>query len=107
MVDVDIDEEAEMNIPPLSPTTLASPHSPHPAPSTTASASSAPVDWYHELSQRINTLNLDLRALSKKQDYRFGALDHRFGALDHYFEALESQQAEILHILRSQFLLPQ
>ena len=100
MVDIDTDEEAEMDIPPPLPTTLASPHSPPPAPSTTAGSPSAPPYWYHDLSQHVDTLNLDLRALSKEQDHRFGALDHCFGVL-------ESQQAEILRILRSQFPLPQ
>ena len=88
MVDVDIDEEAEMDIPPPSPTTPASPHSPPPA-LTTIGGSSFALDWYHDLSQHIDTLNLDLRALSEEHDRQF--------------RVLESQQAEILRILRSQF----
>ena len=50
IVEVDTDEEADMDIPPPSPTTPASPHSPPPAPSTTAGASSAPPNCYHDLS---------------------------------------------------------
>ena len=96
MVDIDTDEEAEMDIPPPSPTTPASPHSPPPAPSATASASSTPPDWYHDLLQRIDMLNLDLQALSKEKDRQFGVLDHHVGEL-------QSQQAEILRILKSQF----
>ena len=57
MVDIDSDEEVEMDIPPLSPIALASPHSPHHA--TVAGASSTPPDWYNDLSQCIDTLNLD------------------------------------------------
>ena len=49
LVDLDTDEEAEMDIPPLSPTALASPHSSHPAPNTFGGSSSTP-DWYHDLS---------------------------------------------------------
>ena len=45
-VDLDTDEEAEMDIPPPSPTAPASPHSPPPAPTTTDGSSSAPPDWY-------------------------------------------------------------
>ena len=63
VVEVDTDEEVEMHIPPPSPTALASPHSPPLAPSAIAGASSAPPNWYHNLSQCIDTLNLDLRAL--------------------------------------------
>ena len=77
-----------MDIPPPYPTAPVSPHSPPPAPTTAGGSSSAP-DWYHDLSQRIDTLNLDLRALSEKHDHRFGVL--------------ESQQDEILRILRSLF----
>ena len=90
---MDTDEEAPS---PTAPTSL---HSSPSAPSTTAGASSAPPNWYHDLSQHIDTLNLDLRALSKEQDRQFGVLDYRIGKL-------ESQQAEILRILRSQFPLP-
>ena len=50
VVEVDINEEAEIDIPPLSPTALASLHSPPPAPSTSAGGASAPPDWYHDLS---------------------------------------------------------
>ena len=99
MVDIDTDEEAEMDIPPPSPTAPVSPHSPPPAPSTIVGASSAPPDWYHDLSQRIDTLNLDLRALSEEQE-------RLFGALDHHVREIQSQQAEILRILRSQFPPP-
>ena len=95
-----------MDIPPPSPTAPASPHSPHPAPSSTTGASSAPPDWYHNLMQRIVTLNLDLRALSEEQDLRFEAFDHRIEALGHRVGELQSQQTEILRILRSQFPLP-
>ena len=56
-------QEAAMDIPPPSPTTSASTHSPPPAPSDTIGASFAPPDWYNDLSQRIDMLNLDLRAL--------------------------------------------
>ena len=59
VVDVDTDEETEMDIPPPSPTAPHSPHSPSPTLSTATGASSA-SDWYHNLSQRIDTLNLDL-----------------------------------------------
>ena len=59
VVDMDTDEEAEMDIPPPSPTAPVSPHSPPPTPSTTVGASSALSDWYHDLSQRIDTLNLN------------------------------------------------
>ena len=68
VIEVNIDEEVEMDIPSPSPTTLASPYSPPPAPSATAGASSAPLDWYHDLSQRIDMHNLDLRALSEEHD---------------------------------------
>ena len=68
MVDIDTDEEAEMDIPPPSRTAPASPHSLPPAPSTTAGTSSVRPNWYHDLSQRIDTLNFDLRAFSKEQD---------------------------------------
>ena len=50
VVEVDIDKEAEIDIPPPSPIAPASPHSPPPAPSTSVGASSAPPDWYHDLS---------------------------------------------------------
>ena len=73
-----------MDIPPPSATT---PYSPPPAHTTTASSSSDCPEWYHDLSQCMNTLNLDLQALSREQD--------------HWFGVLESQQAEILWILRS------
>ena len=106
VVEVDIDKEAEMDIPPPSPIAPASFHSPPPALSTTAGTSFAPPDWYHDLSQHIDMLNLNSRALSEEQDRRFGVIDHRFGELDHRFGVLESQQAEILRILRSQFPLP-
>ena len=53
-----VDEEAEMDILPPSPTAPASPHSP-PSP-TVVGTSSAPPDWYNDLSQHIDTLNLDL-----------------------------------------------
>ena len=86
VVDVDTNEEAEMDIPPLSPTT---PHSP--PPHGTDSSSNCP-EWYHDLSQRIDTLDLDLRALSEEQNC--------------LFEVLESQQAEILRIMGSQFPPP-
>ena len=46
MVDLDYDEEATMDIPPPSPTALASPHSPSPTPATDDGSSSAPPDWY-------------------------------------------------------------
>ena len=80
-----------MDIPPPSPTAPASSISPPPAPTTTNGSSSA-SDWYHALSQHIDMLNLDMRALSEEHDHRFGVL--------------ESQQAEILRILRSQFTPP-
>ena len=80
-----------MDIPPPSPTVHSSPHSFPPTPTTVGGSSSAP-DWYHDLSQRIDTLNLDLRAHFEEHDRRFGVL--------------ESQQAEILCILRSQFPPP-
>ena len=106
MVDIDSDEEAEMHIPPLSPTAPAFLLSPPPA--TATGASSAPPDWYNDLLQCIDTLNLDLRALSKEQDSRFGEIDHRFreldrrfGAIDHRFGFIESQQVEILRISHS------
>ena len=66
MVDVDTDKEAEMDIPPPSPTAPTSLYSLPPAPSTTAGASSASPDWYHDLSQHIDKLNFDLRALSQE-----------------------------------------
>ena len=59
VVDMDTDEEVGMDIPLLLPTTPPSPHSPSPAPSTVAVLSFA-LNWYHDLSQRIDTLNLDL-----------------------------------------------
>ena len=95
-----------MDIPPPSPTKPAFSHSPPPVPLATAGAASAPPDWYHVLSQHIDKLNLDMRALSEEQDRRFGAIDHQFEELDHHFGVLKSQQAEILCILRSQFPLP-
>ena len=58
-VDIDTDEEAEMDIPPPSPTAPTSSHSPPPAPTTAGGSSSTP-EWYHDMSQRIDTLNLDL-----------------------------------------------
>ena len=64
IVQVDTNEEAEMDILPPSPTTPASLHSPPPA--TTIGASSTSLDWYHDLSQCFDTLNLDLRALSEE-----------------------------------------
>ena len=67
MVDLDSDEQAEMDILPISPTAPASPHSPPHAPTTVGGSSSAPV-WYHDLSQHIGTLNLDMRALSEEHD---------------------------------------
>ena len=87
-VDLDTDEEAEMDIPLPSPTTPTSPHSLHSA-LIIASGSSSTRDWYHDLSKHIDTLNLDLQALFVEHDSRFGVL--------------ESQQDEILRILRSQF----
>ena len=68
VVKVDTNKEAQMDIPPLSPIAPGSPHSPPPALSTTAGASFALPDWYHDLSQHIDMLNLDLRALSQEQD---------------------------------------
>ena len=46
IVKMDTNEEAEMGIPPPSPTTPPSPHSPPHAPSATVGASLAPPDWY-------------------------------------------------------------
>ena len=57
------DEEAQMDIPPPSPTT---PYSPPPASTTIAGSSFDCPKWYHDLSQCIDTLNLDLRALSEE-----------------------------------------
>ena len=74
VVEVDTDEEAEMDILPPSPTAPASPHSPPLALSAAAITSSAPLDWYNDLSQRIDMLNLDLRALSEEQDRRLERL---------------------------------
>ena len=50
IVEVGTDEEADIGIPPPSPITPASSHSPPPTLSTTDMASSAPPDWYHDLS---------------------------------------------------------
>ena len=80
MVDLDFDEEAEMDIPPPLPTAPTSPHSP--PPTTIVGASSTPPYWYNDLLQRIDTLNLDLRALSEEQDRQFGVINHRVGELN-------------------------
>ena len=56
-----------MDIPPPSPTAPASLHSSPPALSTTTGASSAPPDWYHDLSQHMIRLILtcELSLMSK------------------------------------------
>ena len=57
--DDEIDEEAEMDVP------LPSPHvAPSPPPYGTRSFSKRPA-WYTDLSQRVDSLSLDLRAFSK------------------------------------------
>ena len=78
-----------MDIPPSSPTAA---HSPPPPPTDGTGSSFDHPEWYQNLLQRIDILSLDLRALFEEQDCRFGAV--------------KSQQAKILHILRSQFPLP-
>ena len=62
MVDIDTDEEAEMDIPPPSPTAPVSPHSPPPT-TTAAGSSSAPPDWYQRLSQCLDTMSLDVQQM--------------------------------------------
>ena len=57
IVNVDTDEEAEMDIPPPSHIVACSPS---PPPTDGTSSSSAHPEWYQNLSQRINTLTLDL-----------------------------------------------
>ena len=59
-----------MDIPLPSSIAPVSPHSPPLAPTIAGGSSSAP-DWYHDLSQCIDTLNLNLRALSEEHDWQF------------------------------------
>ena len=72
VVDVDTDEEVGMDIPPPSPTAA---HSPLPPPIDGTGSSSDHLEWNQNLLQRIDTLSLNLRALSEEQDRRFGALE--------------------------------
>ena len=82
-LDDEIDEEAEMDIPPPSPHAA-----PSPPPPGTGSSSERP-EWYTDLSQRIDSLSLDLRAFSEDHARRF--------------DAIEVQQAAMFEFLRSQF----
>ena len=78
-----------MDIPPPSPTVA---HSPPPPLTDGTGLSSNHPEWYQNLLKCIDTLSLNWRALSKEEDGHFGAI--------------ESQQAEILQILRSQLPRP-
>ena len=82
VVEEDTDEEAEMDIPPPSPTGAPSPSTP---PTVGAGSSAAPPDWYQNLPQRLDTLSLDIQELrqyhqddihilSEEQDRRFHTL---------------------------------
>ena len=87
IVEVDTDEEVKMDIPPPLPTAPASPYSPPPAPSTTAGTSSVAPDWYHDLSQHIDTLNLDLRLFLRS---KIADLEHLITVLGHLITTLGS-----------------
>ena len=65
------------------------PPSPHAAPSPGTGSSSEHPEWYTDLLQWIDSLSLDLRALSEGHARRF--------------DAIEAQQAAMFKFLRSQF----
>ena len=60
-----------------------------PSPPPATGSSSAPLEWYHDLSQCIDTLTFDMRALAEEHARRF--------------DALKAQQAAMFKFLRSQF----
>ena len=61
VVKVDSDEEADMDIPPTSLT-----DAPLPSPPTAGvGSSSAPPDWYQNLSQHLNIISLNIQKLRK------------------------------------------
>ena len=116
VVDVETDEEADMDIPSPLPTAPPSPHS-HPPLTDGVGSSSAPPNWYQRLSQCLYTISLDFQQLHQnhQEDMRLLTADvctlfRDFHAYqeeqDRRFGTLESQQAEILQILRSQFHPP-
>ena len=62
---------------------------PPPSPRAATGSSSAHPAWYHDLSQRINALSIDVHALAEEHARRF--------------DALEAQQATMFDFLLSQF----
>ena len=116
-VDLDTDEEAEMDIPPPSPTAPAYPHVPTPAPPTHrpgTGSSSTPPDWYQSLSQRIDTIAVDIQQLhvDHQHDIRqlreAHQLDIRQLSAEHdrRFREIMDHQTEMMAFMRSQYPPP-
>ena len=82
-VEFDTDEEAEMDIPPPSPTAPTSPHSLAHAHATDVRSSSAPPNWYQRLSQRLDTMSLDYQQMHRNHQEDMREQACRLGALRH------------------------
>ena len=85
-IEKDTDEEAEMDIHPSSPTGALSPPTP---PTAGVGSSSAPLDWYQHLTQRLDTISLDMQAQAEENDRQFWELI--------------AQQTEMFQFMRSHF----
>ena len=78
-----------MDIPSPSPSAPLSHHSPPSTPSTAAGSSFAPPNWSQRLSQRLDTMSLDVQQMHHDHQEDMHKQDCRLGVT-------ESQQVEIL-----------